>query len=137
MPTIFTRIIDGELPGHLVWTDEHCAAFLSINPITVGHTLVVPRAEVDHWLDLDADLVAHLMVVARAIGLAQQRAFDAPRVGLEIAGFEVAHCHLHVLPIWGEEDLHLSRSAREVEPETLAAAALQVRNALHELGLAP
>lgn len=137
MPTIFTRIIDGELPGHLVWTDEHCAAFLSINPITVGHTLVVPRAEVDHWLDLDADLAAHLMVVARAIGLAQQQAFDAPRVGLEIAGFEVAHCHLHVLPIWGEEDLHLSRSAREVEPETLSAAALQIRNALHELGLAP
>ncbi len=137
MPTTFTRIIDGELPGHLVWTDEHCAAFLSINPITVGHTLVVPRAEVDHWLDLDADLAAHLMVVARAIGLAQQQAFDAPRVGLEIAGFEVAHCHLHVLPIWGEEDLHLSRSAREVEPETLSAAALQIRNALHELGLAP
>lgn len=137
MPTIFTRIIDGEIPGHFVWQDERCVAFLSINPITTGHALVVPREEIDHWVDLDPDLAAHLMVVARAVGLAQHHAFAAPRVGVEIAGFEVPHCHLHVLPIWGEDDLHLSRSARSVEPETLVAAALQIRNALDELGLEP
>jgi diadenosine tetraphosphate (Ap4A) HIT family hydrolase len=137
MPTIFTRIIDGDIPGHFVWTDERCVAFLSINPITAGHALVVPRVEVDHWLDLDPDLAAHLMVVARAVGLAQQHAFAAPRVGLEIAGFEVPHCHLHVLPIWGEADLHLSRSARSVEPETLAGHALLICNALADLGLSP
>jgi diadenosine tetraphosphate (Ap4A) HIT family hydrolase len=137
MPSIFTRIIDGEIPGHFVWQDDRCVAFLSINPITVGHALVVPRAEVDHWVDLDPDLAAHLMVVARNVGLAQQQAFAAPRIGLEVAGFEVPHCHLHVLPIWGEDDLHLSRSARHVEPETLVAAGLQIRNALDELGLEP
>jgi histidine triad (HIT) family protein len=137
VPTIFTRIIDGEIPGHFVWEDDRCVAFLSINPITAGHALVVPRAEVDHWVDLDPDLAAHLMRVARNVGLAQQRAFDAPRIGLEIAGFEVPHCHLHVLPIWGEEDLHLSRSARSVEPTELAANATYLRNALGELGLAP
>ena len=135
MPTLFTRIIEGELPAHFVWEDDRCVAFLSINPMTVGHALVVPRAEVDHWVDLEPDLAAHLMVVARAVGLAQQHAFRPPRIGMEIAGFEVAHCHLHVLPIWGEDDLHLSRSARSVEPETLAAAALQIRAALDELGL--
>ncbi|MFA5882373.1 MAG: HIT family protein [Acidimicrobiia bacterium] len=137
MPTIFTRIIDGEIPGHFVWTDDRCVAFLSINPITPGHVIVVPRAEIDHWLDLDPDLAAHLMVVARAVGLAQQRAFSASRVGLEIAGFEVPHCHLHVLPIQGEEDLHLSRSARSVENDELVANATNIRNALGELGLAP
>lgn len=134
MPTIFTRIIAGEIPGHFVWDDDECVAFLSINPITAGHALVVPRVEIDHWIDLDPSLAAHLMVVARTIGLAQQRAFGAPRVGLEIAGFEVPHCHLHVLPIWGEDDLHLSRSARSVEAGELIANATSLRNALGELG---
>lgn len=137
MASIFTKIIDGEIPGHFVWRDDLCVAFLSINPITTGHALVVPREEVDHWVDLEPDLAAHLMVVARHVGAAQQRAFRAPRIGMEIAGFEVPHCHLHVLPIWGEEDLHLSRSARHVEPETLVAAALQIGAALDELGLHP
>ena len=137
MPTLFTRIIDGEIPGHFVWQDDRCVAFLSINPITTGHALVVPREEVDHWVDLEPDLAAHLMVVARNVGLALHHAFAAPRVGMEIAGFDVPHCHLHVLPIWGEADLHLSRSAPHVEPETLVAAALQIRNALDELGLEP
>ena len=131
---MFTRIIDGEIPGHFVWTDADCVAFLSINPITPGHALVVPRLEVDHWIDLDPALAAHLMDVARMVGLGQQRAFSAPRIGLEIAGFEVPHCHLHVLPIWGEDDLHLSRSARSVEPDELVANATSLRNALGELG---
>ena len=134
--TIFTRIIDGELPGHFVWTDDRCVAFLSINPVTDGHALVVPRAEIDHWIDLPPDLAAHVMEVARTIGVAQQRAFAPPRIGLEVAGFEVAHCHLHVLPIWGEDDLHLSRSARSVDPDRLAANAAAIRAALSDLGLA-
>ena len=134
MPTIFTRIIDGELPGQFVWSDDRCVVFLSINPVTPGHALVVPRAEIDHWLDLDPELVAHLTVVARTIGLAQMRAFDAPRVGLVIAGLEVPHCHLHVIPMQSEADLHLSNSARSVDPEELAANAEKVRTALTELG---
>ena len=77
---------------------------------------MVPRAEIDHWLDLDPELAAHLMVVAHTIGLAQMRAFDAPRVGLVIAGLEVPHCHLHVLPMWSEADLHLSNSAAQRRP---------------------
>jgi diadenosine tetraphosphate (Ap4A) HIT family hydrolase len=136
VPTIFTRIINGELPGEFVWADDRCVAFLSINPITSGHAVVVPRVEIDHWLDLDPELAAHLMVVSHTVGLAQMRAFDAPRVGLEIAGFEVPHCHLHVLPIWGEADLHLANSARSVEPGELAANAERIRVALTELGLA-
>jgi diadenosine tetraphosphate (Ap4A) HIT family hydrolase len=134
VPTLFTRIIEGEIPGHFVWTDDRCVGFLSINPITVGHALVVPRDEIDHWVELDPDLAAHLFNVARIIGQAQERAFSPPRIGMEIAGFMVPHCHLHVLPIWNEDDLHLSRSAPNVEPVVLAAHALQIRNALEELG---
>ena len=113
--TVFTRIIDGELPGIFVWHDPECVAFLSINPIQPGHTLVVPRAEVDHWLDLDPALAARLMTVSQVIGKGVERAFSPPRVGLLIAGFEVPHTHLHVLPIHGEQDLHLDRSAQSVE----------------------
>jgi histidine triad (HIT) family protein len=134
--SLFTRIIDGALPAHFVWRDERCVSFLSINPITVGHALVVPRVEVDHWLDLEPDVAAHLVVVARNVGRAQQHAFAPPRVGLEIAGFEIAHCHLHVLPIWDETDLHLSRGA-SVPSEVLAANARAITDALDALGLAP
>ena len=101
MATIFTRIIDGELPGRFVWRDDLCVAFLSINPLNPGHTLVVPRQEVDHWLDLDDALAAHLTQVARRIGAAQMQAFAPERVGLMIAGLEVPHVHLHVVPING------------------------------------
>ena len=87
MPTLFSRIIAGELPGRFLWSDPQAVAFLSINPITPGHSLVVPRAEVDRWIDLPPDLAAHLMRVAHAVGKAVQSAFDTPRVGLVIAGF--------------------------------------------------
>ncbi|MEE8412802.1 MAG: HIT family protein, partial [Acidobacteriota bacterium] len=80
MPTIFTRILDGELPGRFVWRDDRCAAFLSIAPLSPGHTLVVPVAEVDHWLDLEPDLLAHLSRVAREVGKAVQQAFSPKKV---------------------------------------------------------
>jgi histidine triad (HIT) family protein len=134
MPTLFTRIIEGELPGTFVWKDPECVAFLSINPIRPGHTLVVPRAEVDHWIDLDPQAAQHLMSVAQIIGQGLDHAFRPPKIGLEIAGFEVPHVHLHVLPIRGEADLHLANSARSVDPDDLAAAAEQLRAALRDLG---
>ena len=75
VPTVFTRIIDGDLPGTFVWRDPECVAFLSINPIQPGHALVVPRAEVDHWLDLEPELARHLMTVSHTIGKGVERAF--------------------------------------------------------------
>ncbi|MBC8090589.1 MAG: HIT family protein [Pseudonocardia sp.] len=98
MPTVFTKIIEGELPGRFVWSDERSVGFLSINPLAPGHTLVVPRAEVDHWIDAEPDLLAHLTGVAHVIGEAVQAVFAPPRVGLLVAGFEVPHLHLHVFP---------------------------------------
>lgn len=98
MSTVFTKIIDGELPGRFVWSDDRAVAFLSINPLAPGHVLVVPRAEVDQWVDADPALLAHLTAVAHAVGEAVRAVFAPPRVGLLVAGFEVPHLHLHVFP---------------------------------------
>src|SRR4051812_26667374 len=133
MPTIFTRIIEGELPGRFVWRDDVCVAFLSIAPLKHGHTLVVPRAEVDHWIDLDPDVNAHMMRVAQEIGRAQQAAFSPERIGLIIAGLEVPHTHLHVIPIDGMQDLDFA-NARDTSPDALAGTAEAIRAALRDLG---
>ncbi|NJC72490.1 HIT family protein [Planosporangium thailandense] len=130
MPTVFTKIINGELPGRFVWTDDRAVAFLTIAPITPGHTLVVPREEIDDWTTMEPDLQAHLMVVAGKIGAAVRRAFDAPRAGLIIAGFEVPHTHLHVLPTWGLEDFDFKRANSNVPAEELDGARDRILAAL-------
>lgn len=123
MPSVFTMIIQGDLPGTFVWRDERCAAFMSINPIAHGHTLVVPIDEIDHWLDVPVDLQEHLFGVARRIGQAQQRAFGADRVGLIVAGFEVPHMHIHVIPAQEMSDMDFANAARSTEQSELQDAA--------------
>jgi diadenosine tetraphosphate (Ap4A) HIT family hydrolase len=130
MPTIFTRIIDGELPGRFVYRDDRAVGFLSIAPLRPGHTLVVPVDEIDHWIDAPPDLNAHLMTVAQKIGAAQQRAFSPTRIAMIIAGLEVPHLHLHVIPIASEADLHFERADTSPEPAALDAAAEAIRQAL-------
>ncbi len=127
MTSVFTRIIEGELPGRFVWRDEHCVAFLSINPIRAGHTLVVPRIEVDHWIDLERQIMAHLSIVAGHIGTAQQALFRPARVGLMIAGFEVAHTHLHVIPMSTMADLDFANAATNPDPAALDEVAERLR----------
>ncbi|GAA1821901.1 HIT family protein [Planosporangium flavigriseum] len=122
MPTLFTKIINGELPGRFVYTDDRAVAFLTIAPITMGHTLVVPRAEVDDWTALEPNLQSHLMVVSGKIGAAVRRAFEAPRAGLVVAGFEVPHTHLHVFPAWGMEDFDFKRANSNVPEAELDEA---------------
>lgn len=134
MASVFTRIIEGELPGRFVWQDEQCVAFLSIAPLKPGHTLVVPRQEVDHWIDLEPEANAHLMRVAQVVGRAQQQAFDPVRIGMLIAGLEVPHVHLHVVPISGEQDLDFGNADHRPRPEDLDAAAEAIRAALRAMG---
>lgn len=134
MTTIFTRIIDGELPGRFVWRDDDCVAFLSIAPLRAGHTLVVPRAEVDHWLDLPVDLTQHLTGVAHTIGRAQMQAFEPTRVGLIIAGLEVPHTHVHVVPIEAERDLNFANADIAAPADQLDDAAARLRAALRADG---
>ena len=133
MPTIFTRIINGELPGTFVWRDDRCVAFLSINPLRDGHTLVVPIQEVDHWLDAPADLRDHLFGVAQTIGRALDSAWSPTKVGLMIAGLEVPHAHIHVIPMEGMHDLDADSADLAPNPDDLDAAADRVRAALKAL----
>ncbi|MFK5635531.1 MULTISPECIES: HIT family protein [unclassified Ornithinimicrobium] len=129
MTTLFTRIIDGSIPAEVVWADDVCVAFLDIEPLTVGHALVVPRAEVAHWVDLDGDTVAHLMQVAARVGRAQLEAFGGERVGLIVQGFEVPHAHLHVFAATGPDDFDLARK-RPRDKQLLARDARSLRAAL-------
>jgi histidine triad (HIT) family protein len=129
MPTLFTRIINEELPGKFVYADEVAVAFLSINPITPGHTLVVPRLEVDQWTDAPDDLLARLTAVAKKVGNAVKTAFDAPRAGLIVAGLEVPHLHIHVMPVWSLDDFDFAK-AEPATGEELDDAAAKLRAAL-------
>jgi len=134
MPSVFTRIINGELPGRFVWSDDTCVAFLSIAPIQAGHTLVVPRDEVAHWVDLPGETWLHLNQVAHTIGTAIQRVWEPEKVGLMLAGLEVPHTHIHLLPIWSVEDLSFALANPEADPAELDDHAERIRQALREAG---
>ena len=136
MATLFTRIIDGDLPGRFVWEDDLCVAFLTIAPISKGHTLVVPREEVDHWLDADPALWAHLSEVSRSIGRGIDRAFGPRRVAVVVAGFEVPHLHVHVLGADSELEIGFEHADPNVAPERLDADQAAIRAALVDLGFA-
>ena len=130
MPSVFTRIIEGELPGRFVHRDERCVAFLSINPLRPGHVLVVPRVEVEHWVDLDAEEWLHLNQVAQRVGRALQRAYDPVKVGVILAGMEVPHVHIHLVPIDHERDLNFANADPDPSPADLDWAAETIRTAL-------
>lgn len=134
MATVFSKIIGGELPGTFVWKDESSVGFLSINPMAFGHTLVVPRMEIDHWVEADPDLVRHLFDVTHILGLAQQKAFQPERVGVIIAGYEVPHLHIHVIPTNDMSELSFANAAPSVSREDLDRASRLIRSALQELG---
>jgi histidine triad (HIT) family protein len=134
MPSIFTKIIEGEIPGRFLWRDDRCVAFLSIAPMKPGHTLVVPIEEVDHWIDLDPDLTRHLFSVAQTIGKAQDRAFSPRRVGVLVVGDEVPHVHIHVVPIDSAPELQFDHADPGPDPAAMDAAAERIRTALRALG---
>ncbi len=136
MPSIFSRIIAGELPGRFVWKDDRAVAFLSIAPMMPGHTLVVPREEVDHWIDLEPSLAAHLFTVAQAIGRAQQDEWQPRRIGMLIVGEEVPHTHLHVVPINQPDELSFAHVDPSPDPVVLDDAATRLRARLRAQGAA-
>ena len=117
------------MPGHFVYEDDKCGAFLSIAPLRPGHLLVVPRREVDHWLDLEAEEAAHLFAVAQRLGRVLQETFQPRKVGLMIAGLEIPHAHLHLVPIESEADLDFA-NARPASAEELAQVAARIREHL-------
>ncbi len=136
MSTLFTKIIQGDIPGRFVWRDDDVVVFLTIAPMAAGHVLVVPVVEVDHWIDLEPAIAMRCMAVAQTIGKAQMAAFAPRRVGLIVAGLEVPHTHLHVIPIDAESDLSFAKAEPSTPAEALDEAAARLRDALRELGCA-
>jgi histidine triad (HIT) family protein len=133
MPSVFTMIINGDLPGRIVYSDDEVVAFLTIEPMTPGHTLVVPRAEVDNWQDVEPALFHTVMDVAQRIGRAVCSAFDADRAGMIIAGLEVPHLHVHVFPARNLSDFGFAHVERNPSPESLDEAQKKIVAALAAL----
>lgn len=134
MPTLFTRIIAGEIPGRFVWSDEICVAILTIEPHSDGHALVIPRAEVDHWIEADPELLSHLVEVARRIGESQLAEFGGERAGLLIEGYGVPHLHLHVFASSGPQEFDPAAARRDLPAEVLDLHAQRLRTRLESHG---
>ena len=134
MSTLFSKIINGEIPGRFIWQDEDCVSFLTIGPLTDGHALVVPRLEVDKWTDAAPELLAKLMTVAQRIGQAQISVFGSPRAGVTIAGFEVEHVHVHVFPAYGMENFDFGTVNDQPDPAAMDRFAEKLREALRSAG---
>lgn len=132
MPTVFSRIISGDLPGRFIYRDDTVVAFLSIGPVAWGHTLVVPIEEVDQWVQADPALWTHLNEVAQIVGRAMVQVTGAPRAGYLIAGFEIPHLHIHV---FGADDMSgYTLRAIDVSDEEMDRATAELRTALRGLG---
>lgn len=134
MPGVFSRIIAGELPARFVWRDPDVVAFLSIAPIGTGHTLVVPVAEVDQWLDLPAATWIRVAEVSRIVGTALREVTGAPRIGQMIAGFEVPHVHVHLFPAADLSDMGFAKADPDPDPAGLDDVAGRIRAALRAGG---
>jgi diadenosine tetraphosphate (Ap4A) HIT family hydrolase len=133
MASVFTMIINREIPGRFVYEDSDVVAFLTIEPMTPGHTLVVPRAEVDHWENIEPALLGKVMEVSQRIGRAVCTAFGAQRPGLIIAGMEVPHLHVHVFPAYNLTDFGFAHVDRNPSPESLDEAQAKIIAALADL----
>ena len=133
MASVFTMIINGDLPGRFVYDDDDVVAFLTIEPMTQGHTLVVPRAEVDNWQDVEPALFGKVMDVSQLIGRAVCKAFGAGRAGMIIAGLEVPHLHVHVFPAYNIPDFGFANVDRNPSAESLDAAQAKIKAALAQL----
>lgn len=126
MPSIFSRIVAGEIPAHKLAETEDYLAFLDVMPTTTGHTLVIPKKEVDYLFDLDDDLYAGLMVFAKKVGLALEKAIPCQRIGVAVVGLEVPHAHVHLIPLNSMADMDFSHKLHST-PEELAQTAEKIR----------
>lgn len=133
MASVFSLIMAGKIPGNFVWQDDKAVAILTIAPIREGHVLVIPREEIDQWSDLPVALAEHLMQVSHKIANGLKLAFPATRVGLMIAGLEVPHTHIHLVPLDTMADLDFA-NAKQADGEQLRAAAEKIRQVLQGLG---
>ncbi len=128
MATIFSRIVAGEIPCHKVAENEEFFAFLDINPVAKGHTLVIPKSEVDYIFDIDDQKLGRMMAFAKRVARAQEAAIACKRVGLAVMGLEVPHAHIHLVPITKESDMYFGGAKLSLSQEELAEIAKNIRN---------
>ncbi|MES2672668.1 MAG: HIT family protein [Pseudomonadota bacterium] len=131
MASVFSLIIEGQIPGNFVWKDDIAVAILTIQPIRPGHVLVIPRMEVDQWTDLPEDVMAHLIRVSQKISHALKLAFPCKRIGMMIAGLEVPHTHIHLVPMDSMEDLSFAY-AKNADADTLKKTAEKIRGFINQ-----
>lgn len=129
MPSIFTRIINREIPGYIVAEDERYIAFLDINPLIAGHTLVVPKKEVDYLFDLDDELLAGLNVFAKRVAKAIESSVPCKRIGVAVIGLEVPHAHVHLVPMNSMGDINFSNPKLHPSKEELTEMAQKIKTA--------
>lgn len=129
MATIFSRIVAGEIPCHKIAENEEFFAFLDINPVAKGHTLVIPKQEINYIFDLDDAVLGRMMVFAKRVARAQEVAIACKRIGMAVMGLEVPHAHIHLIPITKESDMYFDKDKKVMSEEELAEVAASIRKA--------
>ena len=129
MASIFTKINNGEIPGHFVWEDDLCFSILTIQPIRQGHLMVIPKEEVDHWDDVPEATAMHMMAVCQKVAKAIKAVYPCRRVGVSIVGIEVPHTHIHLMPMDSTADMDF-RNARKMSQDLLVETAAKIRQQL-------
>lgn len=130
MASIFTRIINREIPGYIIAEDDRYIAFLDISPLVLGHTLVIPKQEVDYIFNLEDDALAGLMVFAKKVAKAVEKAVPCKRIGVSVIGLEVPHTHVHIVPMNSADDVNFTRAKLSPSKEALADIAEKIRKNL-------
>jgi len=130
VPTIFTKIINGEIPCYKVAETETCFAFLDINPLAKGHTLVVPKKEINHIFDIEDNLYLDLMAFTKQVGKAMKKVISCERIGLTVIGLEVPHAHVHLIPINSIYDMDFAKPKLKMNPEEMAHLANKIASAM-------
>ena len=133
MATIFTKIVKGEIPSYKIFEDEKFFAFLDINPMAKGHTLVIPKKEVDYLFDIDDNTIADMIVLSKRIAKAIGKAVTCKRVGMMVIGLEVPHAHIHLIPIQNEGDMNLSNKRVELSKEEFEKVAKDISSFIKEM----
>ena len=131
MATIFSKIISGDIPSYKIAEDDKFYAFLDINPMTKGHTLVVPKQEIDYIFDLDDVLLGEMIIFSKRVALAIEKAISCTRVGMMVIGLEVPHAHIHLVPIQNERDLNLSNPKLKLSSDEFIEIANKIKKAFH------
>ena len=132
MSTIFTKIVQGEIPSFKVAEDEHFYAFLDINPLVQGHTLVIPKMEIDYIFDIQDDLYQELFIFAKKVALAIKKAIPCEKVGIAVIGLEVLHAHIHLVPLNSIDDINFSRPKLKLETAELKLLSEKISNAFEK-----